>query len=65
MATFLVELAGVVRPLVHRHWISMVTRLNKLPESRLEEFLFGRDRVSLTPVCQSSAGVSAWIRDFS
>jgi len=48
---FLVELAGVVRPLVHRHWISMVTRLNDLPESRLEEFLFGRDRANLTRLC--------------
>jgi 5-methylcytosine-specific restriction endonuclease McrA len=48
---FLVELAGVVRPLVHRHWVSMVTRLNDLQESRLEDFLFGRDRANLTPLC--------------
>jgi 5-methylcytosine-specific restriction endonuclease McrA len=51
VGTFLVELAGVVRPLVHHHWVSMVTRLNGLQDSRLEEFLFGRDRTHLAPVC--------------
>ena len=29
----------------------MITRLNNLQESRLEEFLFGRDRSNLTPLC--------------
>ncbi len=51
VSQFMVSLAGVVRPLVHRHWVSMVTRLNGLAESRLEEFLFGRSRVNLTPLC--------------
>lgn len=47
----LVDLAGVLRPLVHRHWITHVTHLNHLPESALEKFLFGVDRTALRPVC--------------
>jgi len=47
----LVDLAGVLRPLVHRHWLTHVTRLNRLPESALEDFLFGIDRSALGPVC--------------
>lgn len=47
----LVDLAGVLRPLIHRHWLTHVTRLNHLPESALEEYLFGIDRSALGPVC--------------
>ncbi len=43
-AGHLVALAAVIRPLVHRQWVLMVTRLNGVPESRLEDFLFERDR---------------------
>lgn len=43
----LVALSAVLRPLVHRHWTLMVTRLNDLPESRIESFLFERDRAAV------------------
>lgn len=48
--TWLVELSGLLRPLVHRKWLGLVTRLNKLPESDLEDFLFGRGRINLQPI---------------
>jgi hypothetical protein len=49
---YLVTLSGLLRPLIHRNWASMVARLNKrhFNEARLEEYLFGAGRVSLTPV---------------
>lgn len=46
----LVRLAGLLRPLIQREWAAMVARFNDLPDSRLEDFLFGADRVSLAPV---------------
>ncbi|HEY3352046.1 MAG TPA: HNH endonuclease domain-containing protein [Polyangia bacterium] len=46
----LVRLNGVVRPLVHREWAAMVSRMNDLPESQLEDFLFGVSRRSLQAV---------------
>lgn len=46
----LVRLNGLLRPLVHRAWASMVARLNALDESRLEDFLFGADRKLLAAV---------------
>jgi hypothetical protein len=46
----LVDLAGLLRPLIRRHWLDLVTRLNHLPESALEQFLFGEDRTALGPV---------------
>jgi hypothetical protein len=49
-SAWLVELSGLLRPLVHRKWVGLVTHLNDLPESNLEEFLFGRDRISLQPI---------------
>ena len=45
-----VRLNGVVRPLIHRHWTSLVARFNRLEGSRLERFLFGAERTSLEPV---------------
>ena len=50
----LVQLAGLLRPLVQRHWASMVAGLNRdvLQAAELEEFLFGKTRIDLTPVCQ-------------
>lgn len=39
-AHHLVALAGLLRPLLQREWTAMVARLNDLPESRLESFLF-------------------------
>jgi len=46
-ARHLVALAPVLRPLIHRQWALLVTRLNGLPESRVEDFLFGRDRAAV------------------
>ncbi len=51
-AEHLVRLAGLLRPLVQRHWASMVASLNGdlVPDAQLEAFLFGEDRISLAPV---------------
>lgn len=46
----LVALAAVLRPLIQRQWSDMVARLNHLPERHLEDFLFGAERVELSPV---------------
>ncbi|MBP7868416.1 MAG: HNH endonuclease [Acidobacteria bacterium] len=46
----LARLNGLLRPLVHRAWASMVARLNALDASRLEDFLFGVDRRALSAV---------------
>jgi hypothetical protein len=46
----LVMLNGLLRPLIHRAWCSMVAKLNELDESRLERFLFGVDRMPLAAV---------------
>jgi 5-methylcytosine-specific restriction endonuclease McrA len=41
---YLLQLAGLLRPLIQRHWAAMVAQLNRLEESQLEVFLFGADR---------------------
>lgn len=46
----LIALNGVLRPLVYRSWAMMVASMNGLQESRLEDFLFGAERISLLPV---------------
>jgi len=46
----LARLNGLLRPLVHRGWAAMVARINGLPESELESFLFGVDRTALAAV---------------
>jgi len=46
----LVLLNGLLRPLIHQQWAAMVSRLNKLDASRLEDFLFGTERISTTAV---------------
>jgi len=43
---YMIQLNGLLRPLIHKKWASLVARINKLPESRLEDFLFGTERVS-------------------
>jgi 5-methylcytosine-specific restriction endonuclease McrA len=48
----LVALNALIRPLIHRQWASMVARINRLQEARLEEFLFGAERPSLEAVRQ-------------
>jgi 5-methylcytosine-specific restriction endonuclease McrA len=46
-ARHLVALAGVVRPVVEREWLRYVARRNHLPESDLEDYLFGSERRAL------------------
>lgn len=46
----LIALNGLLRPLVYRSWTRMVASMNGLPESKLEDFLFGEERISLEPV---------------
>jgi len=43
---YLVQLNGLLRPLIHREWIRMIARINRLEISQLELFLFGSERVS-------------------
>ena len=45
VAEYLLQLNGLLRPLIHRRWCAMVALLNKLEDSRLEQFLFGAERV--------------------
>jgi len=46
----LLRLNGILRPILRREWSAMVAGMNGLPESRLEEFLFGVDRTPLEKV---------------
>lgn len=46
----LLRLNGILRPLVRREWARMVEAMNRLPESKLEDFLFGGERIALEPV---------------
>ncbi|GIW53229.1 MAG: HNH endonuclease [Gemmatimonadales bacterium] len=48
---YLVQLNGLLRPIIQRRWAAMVARLNRLEEARLEEFLFGAEREAVTVVC--------------
>ena len=50
VADQLVRLNGVLRPLFQREWARKVARLNALPESELETFLFGAERIPLEPI---------------
>ena len=47
---YLLQLNGLLRPLIHRRWCAMVAVLNKLEDSRLEAFLFGAERVPTVKV---------------
>ena len=46
----LLQLNGLLRPLIHKKWTAMVARINRLPESQLEDFLFGVERISSTRI---------------
>jgi 5-methylcytosine-specific restriction endonuclease McrA len=50
----LLRLAGLLRPLIQRHWSAMVARINRQlsEEARLDEFLFGATRIPLGSVRQ-------------
>lgn len=41
---YLLQLSGLLRPLIQKRWAAMVAQLNRLEESQLEVFLFGADR---------------------
>ena len=49
VATWLVSLAGLLRPLLELHWTREVARFNRqdVPEDDLRRFLFGSERESL------------------
>lgn len=54
VADSLIQLSGLLRPLIQRAWASMVAGMNRdaTDEARLQEFLFGAPRISLDPVRQ-------------
>ena len=62
----LVRLAPFVRPLVQREWAKLVARVNKLPEARLEKFLFGGRREAIAhlvrPLLQLQGGSCFYCR---
>lgn len=47
---YLLQLNGLLRPLLHRRWAALVAQLNRLEESQLEEFLFGAGRTSMARI---------------
>jgi 5-methylcytosine-specific restriction endonuclease McrA len=42
---YLLQLNGLLRPLIQRRWAAMVAQVNRLQDSQLETFLFGADRI--------------------
>jgi hypothetical protein len=50
VAEHLMQLNGVLRPVVQREWTLMVAAMNALPEARLDDFLFGASRIPLEAV---------------
>jgi len=50
VSEYLVQLNGLLRPLIQRKWAAMVARLNQLEDARLERMLFGFDRVATAKV---------------
>ena len=48
----LIRLSGLLRPVIEREWTRLVAQLNRdtVPELGLQEFLFGVDRIDLSPV---------------
>jgi hypothetical protein len=48
----LIRLSGMLRPLIEREWMRLVARFNRsvVPELGLHEFLFGVERIDLSPV---------------
>lgn len=50
VAEGLLLLNGILRPILRREWASMVAAMNGIPESRLEDFLFGSSRIPLGEV---------------
>jgi hypothetical protein len=48
VAGYLVELSGLLRPVIQQQWTMHVALLNKLDMGDLHSFLFGQQRVALT-----------------
>ena len=46
----LLQLNGLLRPLIQRQWAAMVARLNALEESQLDAYLFGNSRLATVRV---------------
>lgn len=46
IAHCLVRLNGLLRPLIQKQWTAKVAQVNQLPETQLEEFLFGVNRAA-------------------
>lgn len=51
---YLVQLSGLLRPLIQRRWTAFIAQVNRLEESQLETFLFGAVRV---PTVRIRAGL--------
>lgn len=43
-ADYLINLNGLLRPMIQRSWAMQVAKMNKLEESKLQDFLFGHSR---------------------
>ena len=59
VADYLVNLNGLLRPLIQRTWAMEVAKINKLEESKLEKFLFGAERAGaarLAPLLREFQG---------
>lgn len=50
VASALIQLNGLLRPLIQRSWALKVAHLNGLGEGVLHEFLFGQERIALARV---------------
>lgn len=51
---YLLQLNGLLRPLIQRRWSAMVAQVNRLEDSQLEMFLFGANR---TPTARIRVGL--------
>ena len=47
VADYLVNLNGLLRPMIHRSWAMQVAKMNKLEEATLQHFLFGHERLAI------------------
>ncbi len=54
---YLLQLNGLLRPLIQRRWAAMVAQLNRLEDSQLEVFLFGVDRIQTARIRAGRWGI--------
>lgn len=47
VADYLVNLNGLLRPMIHRSWAMQVAKMNQLEEAKLQHFLFGHERLAI------------------